>query len=371
LFVLVFNKLVDVQSKKLFLHCLLVQVTIVIIFYASYHLLWQEPDTGRYLNYKITPELFKANFIFYLKSSPEAIAGLLISALLFIRYALNFQTRVVTRPDQILLLIASCLVVYFLGILIWRWPLDYFLMPVHFFSAILIAVIFNRIFCAAQVNKKRVQKVGMLIFLMLFIYFSGQRIINGILIYQQDALKDDLAKVLAEPRWHHQHIILPFDHPNSAEIGFRLNYFTNQLTDNHSSIQLYYFWEPNRKSLSNIARFENSVGIAPKRTQLIEVAIHSNQDQRAIPIWKFSTENSQDPSLPWEYDYLKPGDYLLLPFGMNIPRWSHARGLSIYNENHYIKYALPEGMKFKYEQDIVRAIGPWKIGWRIVKVEKI
>jgi uncharacterized BrkB/YihY/UPF0761 family membrane protein len=111
-----------------------------------------------------------------------------------------------------------------MGILIWRWPLDYFLMPVHFFSAILIAIIFNSVFSMTQVNKKSIQKVGMLIFLMLFIYYSGQRMIVGILIYQQDALKDDLAKVLAERRWHQQHIILPFDHPNSAEIGVRINY---------------------------------------------------------------------------------------------------------------------------------------------------
>jgi hypothetical protein len=370
-FVLVLNSQVEARSKLLFLYSLLLQITVVILFYTLYHLLWQEPDTGRYLKYEITSDLIKANFIYYVRSSPEAIAGLLISGLLFVRYALNYQNRVITRPDQIMLLIASCLVVYFMGILIWRWPLDYFLMPVHFFSAILIAIIFNSVFSMTQVNKKSIQKVGMLIFLMLFIYYSGQRMIVGILIYQQDALKDDLAKVLAEPRWHQQHIILPFDHPNSAEIGVRINYFTNQLTENNYPLTMYYFWEPNEKTLSNIARFENSVGIAPKPTQLMEIANHSHRDAGAIPIWKFTTKASQDPSLPWEYDYLKPGDYLLLPFGVNIPRWSHARGLSMYSDSHFIKQALPDRLQLKEEQDITRSIGPWKIGWKIVKVQKL
>jgi hypothetical protein len=195
--------------------------------------------------------------------------------------------------------------------------------------------------------------------------------IVGILIYQQDALKDDLAKVLAEPRWHQQHIILPFDNPNSAEIGVRINYFTNQLTENNSPLTMYYFWEPNEKSLFNITRFDNSFGIAPNRTQLVEIANHSHRDAGAIPIWKFTTKASQDPSLPWEYDYLKPGDYLLLPFGVNIPGWSHARGLSMYSDSHFIKQALPERLQFKQEQDITRSIGPWKIGWKIVKVQKL
>jgi hypothetical protein len=108
-FVLVLNNQVEARSKTLFLYSLLLQITIVILFYILYYLLWQEPDTGRYLKYEITPDLIKANFIYYVRSSPEAIAGLLISGLLFVRYALNYQKRVVTKPDQIMLLIASCL----------------------------------------------------------------------------------------------------------------------------------------------------------------------------------------------------------------------------------------------------------------------
>lgn len=368
---LIFNNRVEARSKTIFLYSLLLQITVVILFYTLYHLLWEQPDTGRYLKYEITSQLIKTNFIYYLSSSPEAIFGILTAFLLLIRYTLNYRRQAVSTSDQITLLIAVCLLVYFMGILIWRWPLDYFLMPVHFFSAILIAIFFNSVFGTTQVNKKSIQKVALLIFLILFIYFSGQRMVVGILIYQQDALKDDLATVLAEPRWDQQHIILPFESPNSAEIGDRINYFTNQLIKNSSPLRMYYFWEPNEKILFNITRFENSYGIAPKRSQLMEIVKHSHQDAGAIPIWKFTTKASKDPSLPWEYDYLKPGDYLLLPFGINIPQWSHARGLSMYSDSHFIKRGLPERLQFKDEQDITRSIGPWKIGWRIVKAEKI
>lgn len=356
---------VNLNLKKVVLISVIIQGIIVIAFYVLYKSLWNPDNDGRYLNYTVTPELVHANFMYYLKSSPEAMLGIICALYVFYDFFKNRKITSFTQTKGVIFFTSSALVVYFSGILIWRWPLDYFLLPVHFFSAVLIPlVLFHPITIFFKKNRKLTYIFLILIFL-LFGKYIGERIINGFLIYQQDELKDDLVSLLAEPKWLNKRFVLVFNHPNSAEIGERIKFFSDRVRPVETPINLFNFWEVDDQVITSLNRFEGAVGNSPKYSQLYDAQQSYMQNKGTVIIWKLGKGANPDPSLPWGYSTLRSGDVLIVPYSTNMPNWTRARGLGMYSSSFH----PPNGITAKESGVIGRKFGPWFIGWKIFVIE--
>ena len=345
-------------------HSFTIQFLIVASFFILFKSLWRESDEGRYLSYSITSDLVANNFIYYVKSSPELLIAIIFSLYKWIKFAIGCDHADKTENNVLVLLICACALIYFLGILIWRWPLDYFILPAHFFSAIVIPVVGSEFYKAI---KPRVRK-GVFIFFRICI-ISGSiilvsiRLPVGFLIYQQDELKDQLALELSEPRWADKKFILPFNHPNSAEIGERIEYFSNLKRSDEHKLILFNFWEHNGNVIGNVSRFETSVGSPPVKGQLSEVA----SKHYPMVIWKFGVSDNAWPKSMWSYDQPKVGDILIVPYGQNIPSWVNARGIGLFRSS----FEFPKDLETVEVADVSRQLYSLRFGWRLFVITKL
>jgi len=340
-----------------------IQFLIIASFFILFKSLWRESDEGRYLSYSITGDLVANNFIYYVKSSPELLIAIVFSLYKWITFAIRGDHADKTENNLLVLLICTCTLIYFLGILIWRWPLDYFILPAHFFSAIVIPVLGNEFYKAIKSNVRK----GVLIFFGIFIISGliilvGIRLPVGFLIYQQDELKDQLALRLSESRWVDKKFILPFNHPNSAEIGERIKYFSNLKRSDEQKLTLFNFWEHDKAVIRDISRFDTSVGVPPVRGQLEEVAAGNN-----FVIWKYGVGDKNWPKSMWSYDELNEGDLLLIPYGENIPQWVNSRGIAIFRSS----FNFPKTIQVTELERVGHRWLSTELGWKILMVNKI
>jgi len=336
---------------------------VFIIFLVLYKALWNSGNDARYVSYQITLNLIVSNFIYYAKTSPELILSLVFSVYWISIAVVKRKIKNETNLQYFCTLCSYCLCIYFCGILIWRWQLDYFLLPAHFFSSLIIVATGWLVLSKFQFQKYRVLYSILGVCLIgLWLSFFSTRIIGGFFIYQQDSLKDELAKYLTSLNWENRRFILTFNHPNSAEVGERIKYFSNLERRDMKKINLFNFWEYGDKTLENIDRFSGSVGLPPKKAQLIEVS--KNRDE--IVIWNFGSDEGRKLGNIWTYDYLRSGDAVLIPWGENIPNAYHARGIQMYTPLPY----FPENISYMEEGGVMRHFGKYGIGWKILRIKK-
>jgi hypothetical protein len=245
--------------------------------------------------------------------------------------------------------------------ILWRWPLDYYLLPAHWIASILLPVsVWFWLSKSYGIWITYLKKFILILLLVSWVVFITMRGVSGFLIFQQDALKDDLVATLVEQEWNNKRFILPFNHPNSAEVGERIKWFANRKNISTGELNLFNFWELDSEKIKNIDRFKDSVGLAPERGQLLL----ASQTDNPYLIWRFGKSFFNGKPTIWGMDNLRPNDIILFPYGENLPGWLHARGLGMYSPNLY----KPDNINVAEVNLISRSIGNYTIGWKFYRV---
>ena len=351
----------QIRMNKVIGASALIQLLIVISFYTLFKILMIDGN-NRYISYPITIDLVSSNILYYFKSSPELILGISLAFYWIFSITIGPWKNQREICNIVLLLISLSLVGYFSGIVLWRWPLDYYLLPAHMLIAILIPLSLYRLN-----QSKFYERIYLVLntclcalFIGLIIFF-GARIYSGFFIYQQDALKDDLALYLARPEYLFRRYVLTFSEPNAAEVGERIKFFSNLKRPSSKNIDLFNFWELPMDINRSINRFNLSVGVPPPVDQLVAA---TNLDNKFL-IWKYSDGVTKWPNSMWSYDELRKGDLLLIPFSKNLPIWVHARGAGMYVENLY----LPKSLVLQPIGEVKKDLGSTTVGWKLYEVK--
>ena len=229
----------------------------------------------------------------------------------------------------------------------------------HFFGAILISLAFSGIYSSDVYKHHKILLRGFFALLFLgLVAFAAMRSISGFLIYHQDELKDELAQELSDIKWKNNRFILPFNHPNSAEIGERIKFFVNRRSGGQDFL-LFNFWEFDPKVIADINRFDSSVGVPPTQGQLLDASI-----TKGPIIWKFGGGDPKWPKSMWQFGRASNGDILLIPYGKNIPSWVQARGIGMFKGD----FQVPSGLNVMEIGRLGHSYAGIEFGWKVLQI---
>lgn len=375
------NSSISTALRKLAFEFFVVQLIVIVAYLGLFKAL-APPMSYRYVVYDISVTLLVRNVSYYLLSSPE----LTVSVLVAIYWLVRSVFAKLPGPDgtvQFLLAFLSfALLGYFLGICLWRWPLDYYLLPAHLLSALLIAVTIGAAIRDRWPRAHRWEKLAAAFLCALWCAFYVYRVAVGIAIFSFDAVKDDLAQRLSDPAFYARRLIVPLRHPDNAEVGERLEFFINRQRPVDQAGDLYNFWEFPYEGRKDLARFSGAAGISPSATQLRSVA----NDINHIVIWKFGEneraytdalkknvegmtvdELEAERSSAWHFSFVRPGDLIIAPVGSSLFRWVRARGLGMHTKS-VDEFVQNTPLVLKSLASISRGMGPLWLGWEVFEV---
>ena len=325
------NKSGSAEFRRFLCHTFIIQLVVVVVYLALFKIL-APPMNYRYISYDFTLALILKNITYYLLSSPEVAVGLIFSCYWALHTALKLPKKSENNNTLLTFLsfLSFSLIIYFSGICLWRWPLDYYLLPAHLMCAFLIPLtVWVMLPNIKPICKPLISILLGCIALIWLIYFI-YRVIVGITIFQFDAVKDNLAHSLSNPDYIGRRIVIPLTHPDNTEVGERLEYFINNLRSAGDAVNLYNFWEPPFLNRQNISRFDNSAGLPPSKDELRRVA----KNPENFVIWKFGenehamldivaqVDGLSGPSTiienknNWQSSYLNDGDLIIAPIGV-------------------------------------------------------
>ncbi len=349
--------------RVLFRNTAVIHIVVVLIFVALFKMLSSDMSY-RYVSYQVTSTMVAMNVAYYVLSSPELALGLLAALYWSVSTVWRRLAVGAVGVHPVLVFLSISQLTYFAGIILWRWPLDYYLLPAHLMSALLVPLTAWLLWQGATTMRPLLRVVRCLA-VVAWCGFLGFRAFVGGAIYAQDALKDELAAHLSSPEWFGERIVLPFTHPDSAEVGERLKFFINRIRPEEHSVEMYNFWEPPFLNRENLERFDGSAGIAPDRRQLAEAAEHPER----YVMWQFGTREPGIFSIPigFQASYLRKGDLILLPTTSHELHWVRARGISMYQSAEDFVQRTP--LQLSRVGGVSRQVAHATIGWDIFRVE--
>lgn len=357
-----FNTSLSPVLNRIVLRTALIQLVIVVVYLGLFKLL-SPPMSYRYVSYDVSVTLILDNITYYLRTSPELAIGLLFASY----WCLTLVFPKLSRSDRsgverlILSFLSLALFIYFSGICLWRWPLDYYLLPAHLLIALLIPLSFW-VWSPAinKINKKLLRGLVAGAGVIWLIYFA-YRIFFGISIFYFDAVKDDLAHFMSRISLIGKRVVLPFTHPQSAEVGERLKFFINSEHPLKNKIDLYNFWEPPFLNRQNLQRFDSSAAWVPNKDQLLDIA----EKPEKFVIWSLGYKNEG-----WKNEYLKAGDVILVPVGSKLLNKVNARGVSMHAKSPS-DFLKTTPLELETIGQVRRNFASLWLGWELFEVKSI
>lgn len=359
-------------SRDYLLKACIAQLLVVGVYFLLFKLL-APPMSYRYVSYSVSLGLIFNNAIYYFKSSPELALGVLSACYWSLRAIMPRLPGPEGAFRIALTFLSFSLLAYVAGIFIWRWPLDYYLLPAHFMVAALIPLTAWCIwpFLFSSHTAKKI--VGSLL-ILTWLAFFGYRLVLGGSIYAFDSLKDDLAVYLSEPSFEQKRIVLPFDSPQSAEIGERLEFFIDSKRNLADEVLIYNFWEPPVVDKKNLSRFSTSAGISPSQHMLLRLASDPEYHKK-VSIWRlggkesayFSEDISQGDI--WAHDYLNAGDLILVQTGSSWYARLQTRGLNMHAKSPE-EFMRRAPVALRHIGGVHRDLGPLWLGWDVFEVKQ-
>jgi hypothetical protein len=355
---------------------------VVIVFIVLFKLLSNEMSY-RYVHYDVSAAMVFRNILYYLGTSPELSLGLLCS----IYWCLSCLFRRFPGPTgslRVILVFASMAqMAYVAGLSVWRWPLDYYMLPGQFMASLTLGLTLFVFFRSVH-GRSLVGRVVLGLAILIWLVFVSFRVWIGYAIYAQDTVKDQLVQLLSASEWHSARLILPLGHPDNAEIGERLEFFINTQRPPSAEANLYNFWEIPFLNRDNLQRFAGGAGIAPGARQLNDVA--SRPENHVI--WQFgSGANAEievrkrqtsaqmdgvkwEPEDIWRANYLRTGDLILLPVGSPLLRLVRARGVSMYARS-LEEFLRRTPLQLTRVGGVTSNFWGTKVGWALLRVGQI
>jgi hypothetical protein len=358
-------------------------VTVIVIFVVLFQLL-SVSMSYRYVTYDISVALVSRNLAYYALSSPELALGLCCA----VYWSLACLVKRLPGPlgvQRIILTFASfATLAYLAGLSIWRWALDYYLLPAQFMAVMTLVLTIWTLLPYIQ-RRLRLARILAGIAFTVWLGYLIFRILLGSAIYAQDEAKDKLAKLLSMDGFISSRLVLPFAHPDSAEIGERLEFFIGRKRSPEDVADLYNFWESPFLNRDNLNRFVGGAGIAPTMRQLSDVAAKPGK----YVIWQFGsippneslkvTKRTLAASADgiawstediWNASYLRVGDLILVPVGKSWLKIFLARGVRMYRQNTD-DFTRRTPLKMTLVGGVRSGIKFAELGWDVLRVDEI
>ncbi len=347
----------------------LVQLLVVVVYFSLFK--WLSPPMSyRYVSYTVSLELILNNAVYYFKSSPELFLGLLSACY----WACRAIIPRLPGPDGAfrlaLTFFSFALLAYVAGISIWRWPLDYYLLPAHFIVAALLPMTGWWV-GASFFRNHMAKRITLTAVVAVWGGYFFYRLLLGGSVYAFDALKDNLALYLSQPEFLQKRIVLPYDSPQSAEIGERLEFFIDAAREPADAVSIYNFWEPAFSDKENLNRFSTSAGVAPSQGMLAHL-VGEPEYRAGTSIWRlggkesfyFSGELNEDT---WKHDYLRAGDLLLVQTGSAWYSRLKTRGLNMHSKSPE-SFMRKAPVALRHLGGVHQNVGPLWLGWDVFEV---
>jgi hypothetical protein len=207
----------------------------------------------------------------------------------------------------------------------------------------------------------------------------------GSAIYAQDQAKDRLATLLSTEGFHSSRLVLPYAHPDNAEIGERLEFFIGRERSPEDDVaDLYNFWELPFLNRDNMNRFIGGAGIQPGMRQLSDVAAKPEK----YVIWQFGSNPNDalevikrtlaratdgiawSPEDIWYTSYLRVGDLILVPVGKSWLKIFRARGVGMYSQN-IEDFISRTPLNMTRVGGVRSGIKFVELGWDVLRVDEI
>lgn len=122
-------------------------VTAAILFITLFKVL-SVHMTYRYVSYPITAKLVLQNTLYYMISSPELALALAFAVYWGLKTLIpklpGAQDSLKPAENFLLVFFSLALLAYFAGIVLWRWALDYYLLPAHYMAALVLPLTIHR-----------------------------------------------------------------------------------------------------------------------------------------------------------------------------------------------------------------------------------
>lgn len=357
-------------------------VVVAIVFVVLFKLLSGQMSY-RYVKYDVTVALVSRNLMYYMASSPELLLGLLCACY----WCLASLWRRLPGPSGgvrvILVFTSLAQFAYVVGLSMWRWALDYYMLPAQFMASLTLVLTVWTLLPVIR-ERRTMVRIGAGLAIMVWLSFVAYRLFLGGAIYAQDAVKDRLAQLLSAPEYYSLRLALPFDHPDNAEIGERLEFFIDRERPQQAAVDIYNFWEIPFLNRDNLQRFSGSVGISPGMRQLIEVTAKPEK----YVLWKFGSMpdayievmkrtlggRSEDigwsPEDIWHASYLRAGDILLVPVGGALLKNLRARGVRLYGQGgEDFLHRTP--LQLSRLGGVRSSLWLAELGWDVFRVERL
>jgi hypothetical protein len=332
-------------------------------------------NDNQYIAYKISPSLIKWNFNYYLTHVTEAIIG----SLVFVGWSLILlfkkRLRHLSQNDFILLGTGTAGSIYFFGLLLWRWPSSYFLYPSVIFYSIFLSSHAYFLFKTKSKSYSIIKKfLLMLILIIVVLYSLPGRIYNGLAIYSLDETKDIFAGSLCDKSGKDQKIVLAQFHPDSAELGERLEFFIDKKCE-YKNIDIFNMIEGPFTNRNDFDRYRGGAGLSPSKNQMKK----ANDKRASYIMWSFGPFNGNPGAKyrneVWFFAPLKKGDWIAVPVGNARNRFVPARGVQLYSQpsKDYLNGYF-SGIELKKIDDSklsLRLNKTFFMGWEIYEVIKI
>ena len=329
----------------------------------------QNGGLGRYLTYQISSRLVFANLMGYLGQMREVALGILLFGA-GVLWTLVQRKRSWDAAQILLFLTGASGAIYLAGMLLWRFTLLYYMLPVVvFFAMASMAVVFRR---------KHTLR-GWLFFLTLLFFgrvHFDQRLRTGFAVLAQDRAKDLIVQAIKKRASDRTRVAVGMFDVRSAEIGRSLEMYlaregvhVAEGPPSEMGTRVYNLIEGPWVNFSDTERYEGSEA-EPPTTQEMEQA-------RALAspyvLWQYSPR--REMQRVWWMNALSPGDLLALPVGtpgnISIP----ARGVSAFSASAEGTVATRfAGVGTKLLETAVVAFPLYKneyLGWELYQVTEI
>ncbi len=337
---------------------------------------------GRYLNYAVAKSLVLSNAQGYFLWTKDTVLCALIFAVwgvvgLFRGFGRRWDAR-----QFLLFLLGSAGCFYLAGLLLWRYMLLYYMLPVAAFLAIAVAAI-------AFTPGSRLRPVLVALVLGGATLTAASRWHTGWAILAQDRAKDDIVHALEKQIPSHARAAVALFDVNAAEVARSLIFYLTvdgyeaadgkgplenddgePLTPkpNKGAIRVYGLMEGPWVDYTDEHRYDGSAA-EPPTTDEIDLArdLHT-----PYVIWQYAPR----PVLHrvWWMDTLQPGDLIALPVGSPGNSRLQARGLGAFSvpREFYLDTRL-RGVKTRVvEEDRIKL--PFSndfLGWDLLEVTAV
>lgn len=326
----------------------------------------QSGGSGRYLDYGVTIGLVTQNTRGYLTWMKDTALCVLVFGAWCAAGLSKLRRRNWDDRQMLLFLAGSGGVVYFGGMLLWRWMLLYYMLPAAVFLAMAVGAI------AFDQHATKLGRIGwpVVIVLLLALPVTGQvsaRWRTAWMILAQDRSKDAILNAMQKHADTDSKFVAAMFDVGSAEIGSSLERYL-QRNAYKPPYPVYNLVEGPWVNFADTHRFDGSAAEPPTGEEMDQ----ARDLNSPFVIWRYRPWRLIHRV--WWMEALAPGDLVVIPVGSPSNVGVQARGIAVYsNSREAILNTRFPGVRMKLleEARVQVPLTEDYLGWDLLEVMKL